>query len=99
MQQQTYWLSMGQRKMTRISMESTRNAATDLLAVNGSETDDQGQHGVHQECSNRLTSCQWVREMTRVSMESTRNAATDLQTVNGSETYDQGQHVAHQKCS
>jgi hypothetical protein len=30
MQQQTYRLSMCQRKMTRVSMESTRHAATDL---------------------------------------------------------------------
>ena len=44
MQQQTYSLSMGQRQMTRVSMESTRNAATDLLSVIGSDLDDQGRH-------------------------------------------------------
>src|SRR6266404_29440 len=62
MHQQTYRLSMCQRKMTRVSMECIRHASTDLHPVNVSEKDDQSQHGAHQACINRLTPCQCVRD-------------------------------------
>jgi len=83
MHQQTHQLSMCQRKMTRVSMEPTRHASTDLPPVNVSKKDDESQHGAHQamhQQTYRLSTCQ--RKMTRVSMEPTRHASTDSPTVN-----------------
>ena len=99
--QQTYQLSMGQRQMTWVSMESTRHAPTDLLPVNGSETDDQGQHGVHQACSNRLTPCQWVRDRWPGSAWSPpgMQQQTYPLSMGQMDTHDQGQHGVHQACS
>jgi len=43
MHQQTHRLLMCQRKMTRVSMEHTRHASTDLPTVNVLEKNHQGQ--------------------------------------------------------